>query len=928
MGVLFISHSSQDNDQAIKVRDWLRANGWGEVFLDLDPAHGLAPGQRWQEELKRAGENCAAVVVLVSPNWVASRWCQTEFLVADQLGKRIFPVFIAPTSFADLPLELKAKFQLADISTPEKEAEGFQRLATGLKRAGLDPKSFDWPPANEPARSVYRGLQALDVQDAAIFFGRDAHITQGLDELRRLRDGAPKRIMVILGASGAGKSSFLRAGLIARLKRDEENFLVLPIVRPERAAITGPQGLNASLSAALGKSLTMNRAEDLAQAFAQARAPVVERLQRQAEAARDAFQAKPPTIVVALDQGEELFGAENAERAMFCAMLADALAMDGNALVIVTIRSDSYEPLQIEPRLAGAGQLLLNLPPIAAGSFQEIIEGPARLAKPPLSVEPALTQQLLTDLNAADALPLLAFTLERLQSQYGADGKLTLTDYRDKLGGLSGAIQSAVNAVLGAQPGKSDLALARRLFVPSLVQVDQDGVKRRVARRQDLPAEAQALADRFVAQRLLVTDAGNIEVAHEAILRQWSALSGWIAEERGALVVLDSVRAAAREWREHAESRGGRRGESWLAHRGDRLKDAEKIASRADFASAIDDDMRAYLAACRKEERRVAGSRLRMQVLAGVSALAVIGAGFAFVTQDDWRPEVHAWWNYKRFAHSGEALRAAAPGTTFQDCREGSTDCPVMIVIPDGSFLMGEAPQQTTGEQGQAVTAPDERRRISIARFAVSQHEVTFTDWQACVAGGGCRGVAEPSDSGWGRDTRPVINVSWEDARDYARWLSQMTGHDYRLLTEAEWEYAARGVSSSDDPRNGELWSFSNDESQLGEYAWFTANSDGQTHPVGTKRANPFGLYDMHGNVWEWVQDCYAAYDPARLDSSAVESDAEASTDSDSETSCSIRVVRGGSWGGSPENLRSANRGGYGPDLRNYSIGFRVARTL
>ena len=185
MGVLFISHSSQDNDHAVRVRDWLKANGWGEVFLDLDPGQGLAPGQRWQEELKRAGENCAAVVVLVSPNWVASRWCQTEFLVADQLGKRIFPVFVAPTSFDELPIELKAKFQLADISTPEKESEGFQRLAIGLKRAGLDPKSFDWPPASEPNRAVYRGLQALDVQDAAIFFGRDAAITRGLDELRR-----------------------------------------------------------------------------------------------------------------------------------------------------------------------------------------------------------------------------------------------------------------------------------------------------------------------------------------------------------------------------------------------------------------------------------------------------------------------------------------------------------------------------------------------------------------------------------------------------------------------------------------------------------------------------------------------------------------------------------------------------------------------
>lgn len=173
MGVLFISHSSRDNDAAIKVRTWLKAHGWGEVFLDLDPQQGLAPGHRWQLELKQAGERCSGVLVLLSPNWLASRWCQTEFLLADQLGKKIFPLFIAPTSFDDLPLELKAKFQIVDISEPGKETEGFERLAIGLTRAGLAPGSFEWPPAGDPRRAIYRGLQSLDEDDAAIFFGRD-----------------------------------------------------------------------------------------------------------------------------------------------------------------------------------------------------------------------------------------------------------------------------------------------------------------------------------------------------------------------------------------------------------------------------------------------------------------------------------------------------------------------------------------------------------------------------------------------------------------------------------------------------------------------------------------------------------------------------------------------------------------------------------
>ncbi len=937
MGVLFISHSSKNNDQAVRVRDWLRSQGYAEVFLDLDPAHGLAPGHRWQEELKRAGENCAAVVVLVSPDWVASTWCQTEFLVADQLGKRIFPVMIAPTPFDSIRLELRSKFQIADVSTPDIEADGLQRLAFGLKRAGLDPKSFDWPPQAEPNRAVYRGLQALDVQDAAIFFGRDAAITRGLDELRRLRDGAPQRILVILGASGAGKSSFLRAGLMARLRRDEENFLVLPIVRPERAALRGPEGLLAGLSKAAGKSVSLaNGAEDLARAFADLRAPVVERLARNAEAAREAPATKPPTIVIPLDQAEELFGAENTERAQFCEVLAKAIAADGNAVVVATIRSDSYEPLQTEPLLASAPQLLFNLQPIAAGAFQEVIAGPARLAKPPIVVEPELIQQLLADLDAADALPLLAFTLERLLTQFGADGRLSLADYSKGLGGIAGAIQSAVAAALGPSPTPQTLALARRLFVPALVQVDQDGVKRRVARRQDIPADAQALAGRFVEQRLLIVDrrvidgreVESIEVAHEAILRQWPALVSWIAEERDALRSLDGVRAAAREWQAHEAPKQGGNRESWLTHRGDRLKEAEAISARPDFAAMVAPEMGDYLAACRKDERKAHGRRRSLQTLAGVSVVAVLAAGFGFATQDKWLPQLEqrilVETKYEPFLNTPAALAAMADGAVFQECEPATAQrpsslCPVMVLVPAGQFRMGDEPRPQRDENnrpivdaaGKPVMAADERPLQRVARFAASQTEVTFDQWAACVAGGGCKSQPTPGDATWGRGDRPVINVSWEDAQEYVKWLKQMTGADYRLLSEAEWEYAARGGTTT-------RWSFGDDESALGDYGWFTENSDGKAQPVHQKKPNPFGLYDVHGNVREWVETCY----------DLGEASAQPDGNANKSLTCSSRVIRGGSWFIIPQYLRSANRVRYSPTIRFNFLGFRLARTV
>lgn len=539
MSGIFISHSSKNSAEAERLRDWLEAQGWGrsQVFLDLQD---LKSGDSWRDVLNAMGQK-EAVIVCLSNEWLASHECVREFTQAQERGKPILPIFVAPVTAA-IP-----RF-ITDLQIGDASSGDFERLRDSLMAKRITPQSFAWPPGEDPARSVYRGLKALEEQDAAIFFGRDADIARGLEQLRRLREGG-ERIVVILGASGAGKSSFMRAGLLARLRRDEENFLPLPVIRPERAAVTGPQGLAASASKALGQPVSFaGGGADLARAFEGLRAQVVARLRRNAEAARETYAAKPPTIIVPIDQAEELFSAENTQRQAFCDILANAVAADGNTIVLLTIRSDSYEPLQTDSLLARLPQSLFNLPPIVAGAFQEMIEGPARLSNPPLIVAPDLTQQLLSDLDAADALPLLAFTLERLQ-RHASSGALTLAHYREKLGGISGALQTAVAEVLGANPSKEDLESARSVFVPALVQVDDEGVKRRIAKREDFPANARALADRFIEQRLLVSDNNTIEVAHEALLRQWPELVGWIEEVRADLLVLTTVRAAAREWR-------------------------------------------------------------------------------------------------------------------------------------------------------------------------------------------------------------------------------------------------------------------------------------------------------------------------------------------------------------------------------------------
>jgi hypothetical protein len=645
--MIFISHSSRNNDKAIAVRDWLVEQGWGlgQIYLDLDD---LNSGERWRHALNDIGSNCEAVIACLSDDWLRSPECIREFNHAESGGKPIFPLIVEsitvkiPSFISDL--------QFANIVDETLKVEGFERLRLGLLNARIGPQYFPWPPLNDPDRSVYRGLKALEEQDAAILFGRDVAIAKGLDDLRLLRGGTSERALVVLGASGAGKSSFLRAGLIARLKREDHHFLVLPVIRPERAVLSGAFGLEASLTKALGAPIDLAAGpQALTDAFTALREPVMQRLRRVAQSGGEVYQEKPPTIVVPIDQAEELYNAENLEAASFLALLTSAFARDANALAIFTIRSDSYGLLQADKLLEAARPLLFSLPPIAIGEFKEVIEGPARLARPPIEIEHELTQQLLADLDSADALPLLAFTLARFKAEYGPREKLTLADYRDRFGGLNGAIRSAVDGALGINADQETLALARRAFVPALVQVDHASVKRRIAELSGFPFSVVPLIDRLVTQRLLVSDhrsvggtiKATVEVAHEAILRQWPALAGWIEEERDALRTRDLLVTAAEQWRTNGAT------EVWLVHRGTRLADAAQLTEREDFAPTITADARAYLSACFVVEKdaleRVRRERTRRQLLIGIGlgVPAAIGAGVGGIAMSNWWENRH-----------------------------------------------------------------------------------------------------------------------------------------------------------------------------------------------------------------------------------------------------------------------------------------------
>jgi formylglycine-generating enzyme required for sulfatase activity len=251
---------------------------------------------------------------------------------------------------------------------------------------------------------------------------------------------------------------------------------------------------------------------------------------------------------------------------------------------------------------------------------------------------------------------------------------------------------------------------------------------------------------------------------------------------------------------------------------------------------------------------------------------------------------------------------AASHPMIIKDCR----DCPEMVAVPAGEFMMGSpGTEPHRGAETQHV--------VTILRaFAVSRFEITFAEWDACVADGGCGGYRP--EAPWGRGRMPVVNVDFRNAEAYAAWLSKKTGHRYRLLSEAEWEYAARAGSKT---------AFASGPTLSAKDANFDAGETTELNPkgpargkavaVGGFRPNAFGLYDMHGNVWEWTQDCWN--DEYGL---SAPRDGKPALTGD----CKGRVLRGGSWEDGASDLRAAARVANAATDRSWSDGIRVAREL
>ena len=716
----------------------------------------------------------------------------------------------------------------------------------------------------------YPGLETFKPEQAPIFFGRGPEIDQLLEVLR---DPAI-RFVAIVGASGSGKSSLVAAGLIPRLRAGalpgSSQWVDVTFKPGERG---GDPFLALAYALKAELSTTGRREDDLADEL---------RIKPSGFAAYadQLLSGSSPAaeFLLIVDQFEEIFTpvADDA-RADFIGFIETVVGMP-QMRVIATIRADFTADVADMPVLAnlfqGRGIFMLSAPGVLA--LTEMIRCPAQMAG--YEIRDDLCDRILKDTGTdAGALALMAFALHEVYEHGKGSGKFTLQDY-ESLKGVAGAIQLQAERALKRLEPTDERAL-HALF-SDLMEVNDQGVatRRRAALEQiHKDPSKKRLADALVEARILVTDGElaenpTTEVAHEAVFTGWRRLASWIESNAGKLRVCRSLAMAARDWQQA--------GSPSFKHLPDRATLKQYRGVRPACSLGADAAVvRSFLGA----------ARWRQRFWSGFLAMVVLVVGILGV--DIWLRSQEMNWNVLRI---------------WSMAQFGLYGGPDMVSIPGGAFQMGSSDCTSDSKSVECPQHP-----VTIQSFEIGKYELTFDEYAAFVWGRD--DVDLPHDEGWDRGLRPVINVSWNDAQAYIEWLNKkVKGKGFRLPTEAEWEYAARAGTET-------RFFFGDDADKFGEYAWYYNNSEGRTHPVGTKQPNAWDLYDMHGNVDELLEDgWHNNYEGAPDDGRAWVDDPRRYS----------RVIRGGAWNDYAQDWHSADRSLVWPVSRNDFVGFRLSRSV
>ncbi len=591
MAQLFVSHSSADNALAAQVTDCLADLGYESVFLDFDPTGGLVPGQAWRDQLFTNLDACDAVVFINTPTSVQSQWCHSELALTRWLRKPILALLVDGCD----PHPLTEDLQGLKVTTDQIDRD---RVRAALVALGLDQEAR-W----DTSRSPFPGLRAFDESYAAVFFGRDRQIDQLrqlVDPPSRSREGA---IIPVLGPSGSGKSSLVRAGLVPAL-RVSADWVITDPWTPSDVPL-------AEMSLALAHAAKLNDAElDADRCLELLRTPggMAEYVRELREAGRASAETK---VLVVVDQAEELVTmTSEAERQAFLEALTTSCTAPSPLRVVMTARTDMWDKVAAETgKFAMAvAPTVLHVPPLSRTDLAEVISEPARRSH--LTLEDGLVQRLVDDTGSGDALPLLAFTLARMAAD-AEDGRLTHAAY-DAIGGVRGAVASRASEV--AIAGRTEEEVAEAIL--HIVSLTDATPHKRLARAADVPPRHREILDDLVDARLVVINEVNDQrvyaPAHESLFSAWPPLVALIEKRREDLLLRARLERRATDWHEGGGTQSG------LLSGLELVQAREWRQRNADMATA---DVAAYVDASVVRQRR--GRMVRAGVAAVVAALAV-----------------------------------------------------------------------------------------------------------------------------------------------------------------------------------------------------------------------------------------------------------------------------------------------------------------
>ncbi|MBS0155509.1 MAG: SUMF1/EgtB/PvdO family nonheme iron enzyme [Nitrospira sp.] len=871
---VFLSYHGRDQEPVGRIARALREQGL-KPFLDR---WSLVPGRPWPQALEEALASCQAVAVCIGPGEMGP-WQQRELhqaikrQVAGERCGQIFPVIPVLLPGAEPPLGFLSQNTWVDLRSRVDEPVLLNRLVNAIH--GKPPG----PDAQETVRETlaftcpYRGLFYFREEDAPFFFGRKAAITQLVSSVLQ------HNLVAVVGASGSGKSSVVRAGLVPELRKSRDSVweiaTIVPTDRPfhELAAVLMPL-----LKPSLNETTRLVEISTLAKA-----------LRNRTIALRDivdrvlAMQPGTDCLLLIVDQWEELFTLceEEDTRRCFIDNILEATTKV-KLHVVLTLRGDffgraitDYRPLS--DRVQGAQ---VNLAPMNWDELRQVIEEPAR--KVSLSFEPGLVDRILEQAGEEPGnLPLIEFVLRQLWEK--RRGSELHHEAYGAMGELKGAIATKADSIYDSL-SQQDQRRMQQIFLRLVRLGEGEADTRRRAMKVELRHEPQDLVRTLIRERLLVTSRladgteETIEVSHEALVRHWSKLKGWIKAKRKLLVWQEQLNTMMRQW--EADNRSAD-----LLLRGRALWEAEDQLSK--IGEDLSDDERQFITVSTNRRKRIRMARIALPTLAG---FIILMFGLTYLL-----------WGLS-FDQAKRKIQS----------RFGSIHLePDMQLVAAGRFQQGDI-------QGRGLKDEKPVREVTVKSFLIGKFEVTFDEYDRFAL---TTGRLLPDDQRWGRGQRPVINVSWQDAKDYAAWLSEKTGKRYRLPTESEWEYAARSEGKDD------LWAGTSDEEQLNNYAVYRRRAKNpRTAPVGydqERRPNAIGLYDMSGNVLEWVEDCmHSTYNEAPTDGTAwLET---------GRGDCDYRVNRGGAWSADLSvTLRVSRRFLDNLSLsHNQDLGFRLVQDL